>query len=218
MKRKLLIVLLTLVVSLPIAVAHDEGTSDQPQPTQPVADNAETIDDTSRQVTTNVDNIEVSAVSSLFTFDLGSRTLIILLISGGLAVGMTGAVWLISERNLPVSILLASFLTVFTGAIHLAFGLRGDFLLLANGIGFLGFAVIRSIDVIRLSQFNKSIILALMGYTIVTFLGYFLTHDHFDTIGLVSKLTEAILFIVLLREVITSNDVVSNSSISPAVK
>lgn len=220
MKIKLSIVLLIFVVSLPIAMAHDEGASYQPQPTQPI-DNAEAIDDTGTPVTTNVDNTEVSVTPSLFTFDFGSRTLIILLISGGLGIGMTGAMWLMTGRNLPTTILLASFLTVFTGAIHLAFGIRGDFLLLANGIGFMGFAVIRSIDAIRLSKLNKPTILALMGYTIVTFLGYFLTHDHFDTIGLVSKLTEAILFVVLLREIVISNhigNVVANSSIAPAVE
>lgn len=215
MKRKLWIILLVFIASLLVVIAHDEGSSYQPQPTQ------HATDETGTQITTNTDDATISDdLSSLFTFNLGSRTLIILLLSGVLAVGMTGVMWGIIGRNLPNSIIIASILTLFTGAIHLAFGIRGDWLLLANGIGFLGFSVIRILDVVRLSKVNELIILALIGYTIATFVGYFLTHNHFDTIGLTSKITEAILFVVLVRDLFTSNpieDAISSPSISPTV-
>ncbi len=216
MKRKLGMILLIFVASLLVVTAHDEGTSYQPEPTQPITDDA------GAQILTNTADISNSDVvaSSNFSLDFGSRTLIILLISGVLAVGVTGLIWSITGRNLSNSIIIASFLTIFTGGIHLAFGIRGDWLLLANGVGFLGFGVIRTLNVIRISKFNKLIIVALMGYTVVTFFGYFLTHDHFDTIGLASKLTETILLVILLRELIIPDSVedsVINASTSPAV-
>jgi len=132
----------------------------------------------------------------------------------------TGAVWFVTGRQMSIILIAATLLTMLTGFIHLAVGRTGEWLLLANGAGYCAIAVFRSLSFVRTSQFNKFVILGLMVYTMITFAGYFLTHNHFDVIGLASKAVEVILFIILLRELLTSNreeDAVITPSASPAI-
>jgi len=144
------------------------------------------------------------------------------ILGGGVAFSaiFTGVLRFLTKSYMSPLFILMTTLTVFAGFIHLVAGIGGDYLLIANGIGFIGFAIIRSLTVVQQSKFNKLITLALLMYTAITFAGYFLTHEYYDIIGISSKLTEVILFVILLRELIVSNsvaDVVINSSTSPAV-
>ena len=144
------------------------------------------------------------------------------LLGGGVAFSaiFTGVLRFLTKSQMSPLFILMTTLTVFAGFIHLVAGIGGDYLLIANGIGFIGFAIMRSLDVVQASKYHKLISVALMVYIVITFVGYFLTHEYYDIIGISSKLTEVILFVILLRELIVSNslaDVVINSSTSPAV-
>lgn len=121
---------------------------------------------------------------------------------------------------MPVILISATLLTALTGFIHLAVGRTGDLLLLANGAGFCTIAILRGLPAIRLSTFNKMVTAGLLVYTIITFIGYFLTHNSYDIYGITTKFIEVTLIVIVLRDLLTSNpveDVVINSSTSPAV-
>lgn len=131
-----------------------------------------------------------------------------------------GIIWFLAGKQMPAMLILATVLTVYTGIIHLVVGRTGDWLLVANGAGFCAIAVLRGLPIIRLSTFNKKVTAGLLVYTIITFIGYFLTHTSYDIYGIAAKLTEVILFVILLRDLLAPSpveDVVLNSSTSPAV-
>ncbi len=93
-------------------------------------------------------------------------------------------------------------LGVAVGLVHLILGFGGDTLLLLNGAGYLALLAAIFMPLGQFDQYNQLIRIGLLGYTIVTLLGYFLMHSpaQFSTIGIVTKGLEiALLGILGLR-------------------
>ena len=82
--------------------------------------------------------------------------------------------------------------TALSGFVHLGLGVRGDFLLLLNGLGFLVLLTILFLPIRLLQEKQQIILWLLLGYTVVTFMGYFLTHPigGYDKLGLITKVVE----------------------------
>ena len=86
----------------------------------------------------------------------------------------------------------------FAGILHLAVALIwGDNLLLLNGAGFIVLGIAWGWFTGLVPGGRTTILAVLAVYTLVTFVGYFVTHDHFDLVGLASKAAEAFLLIVI---------------------
>lgn len=152
--------------------------------------------------------------------NISTNQLIVLGAGIVIACIFVGIIWFLAGKQMPAMLVLATVLTVYTGIIHLVVGGTGDWLLVANGAGFCAIAILRGLPIIRLSTFNKIVTAGLLVYTIITFIGYFLTHNSYDIYGIVTKLIEVMLIAILLRDLIIPNpveDIVINSSTSPAV-
>lgn len=150
---------------------------------------------------------------------VSSNQLILIGIAVVAASAITGTLWFMTGRQMPVTLISATLLTVFTGLIHLAVGRTGDWLLLANGAGYCAIALFRSLPFVREWQFKKFVTLGLIAYTMITFVGYFLVHGQYDIVGVSSKIVEVVLVIVLLRELVISDrseDVMAHTTASPA--
>lgn len=117
------------------------------------------------------------------------------LVAGVVVTGIIGA----GTKPRPSNLLLFGLaLTAVTGGLHLIGGLIwSDLLLILNGIGYfaLGLAWVLPLDFIP----NRKLLvpIALIVYTVITIVGYFVTHDHFDALGIISKVIEVILLVVL---------------------
>ena len=114
------------------------------------------------------------------------------------AVGLAGgAMMMLPER--PSTLVLAGLALIeFTGLLHLVAGAAwSDTLLILNGIGYvvLGIAWVSPIQMMG----NQRQIVAgiLIVYTLITIIGYFATHDHYDYLGIISKVVEFALLAVL---------------------
>ena len=86
-------------------------------------------------------------------------------------------------------------LTALSAFIHLGFGLRGDLLLLLNGLGYVGLLGLLVVPLAFLMAQRQWVRWLLLAYTAVTFIGYFALHtpaDYSNT-GLLTKLIEFIL-------------------------
>lgn len=152
--------------------------------------------------------------------NISTNQLIVLGAGIVIACIFAGTIWFLAGKQMPAMLVLATVLTMYTGIIHLVVGRTGDWLLIANGAGFCAIAILRSLPVIRLSTFHKMVTAGLLVYTIITFVGYFLTHNSYDIYGIATKFIEVTLMVILLRDLIIPNpveDVVINSSTSPAV-
>ena len=123
---------------------------------------------------------------------------IILIIAAISALVYGGVIWsTLGQRSSLISLGI-SFLIAFAGFVHLAAGRTGDLLLIANGFGFLVFVVVLEHKAIRLSKWINIAQVILITYTSITFVGYFIVHDHLDIIGVSTKITEALLIVALL--------------------
>ena len=126
---------------------------------------------------------------------LGGTTLT-LGISG--VAGLIGGAfaWLVARR-LNMSLALVDYaiivLSVVAGVLHLIVGVDGDWLLLLNGVGFLGLLLLLYLPLAIVDRFRKPVALVIIAYTLVTIVGYFITHDHVDNLGLGSKAVEVLL-------------------------
>lgn len=119
---------------------------------------------------------------------------------GGLVGGvlLAGAAMTMIRPQPSRLILLALFGIGFAGILHLAVALIwGDNLLLLNGAGFIVLGIAWGWFNNLIPGGQKTILAVLAAYTLVTFVGYFVTHDHFDVVGLASKAAEAFLLIVI---------------------
>ena len=121
-------------------------------------------------------------------------------IVGGLVGGavLSGAALTMIRPQPERLILLALFGVGFAGILHLAVALLwGDNLLLLNGAGFIILGIAWGWFSGLIPGGQRTVILALVAYTLVTFIGYFVIHDHFDIVGVASKAAEALLLIVI---------------------
>jgi len=115
---------------------------------------------------------------------------------GGVALAAAGA-QMIKPRPHMAS-LAVLFGLGFAGVLHLAVALLwGDNLLLLNGSGFVVLGVAWGWFSGMIPGGQKSLAAVIGVYTLITFVGYFVTHDHLDTVGVISKIGEALLLISL---------------------
>ena len=86
----------------------------------------------------------------------------------------------------------------FTGALHfIAGGAWFDILLVLNGIGFIVLAAAWVWPTELISNQRNVVAGVLIVYTLITIIGYFATHDHYDYLGVISKVVEVGLLVVL---------------------
>ncbi|MEM7116225.1 MAG: hypothetical protein AAF614_27560 [Chloroflexota bacterium] len=121
----------------------------------------------------------------------------LLAVSGGLSLLTVGIVYSLTTQSSELWQLGIISLTAFSGFIHIGFGLRGDTLLLLNGLGYLGLLALLILPFLAAQrQWLRGLLLL---YTLVTFIGYFVLHtpDHYSDTALLTKAIEAGLLICL---------------------
>jgi hypothetical protein len=92
------------------------------------------------------------------------------------------------------------FLTLGTAGIHLYLGLSfGNTLFVLNGLGYLGLLAALQLPVPQLARFRGAARWALVGYTALTIVLYFID-DPGMTIGYVDKAIEVALVLLLLAD------------------
>lgn len=113
-----------------------------------------------------------------------------LLLAGGVA-------FLFSPRP-SMMILVGLALIGATGVIHLMVGGNwGDTILLLNGIGFLVLGAVWGMPNELFSNQKRITAGILVIYTLITIVGYFATHDHYDFVAILTKVIEVPLLIIL---------------------
>ncbi|MFK7801654.1 MAG: hypothetical protein AB8G95_08490 [Anaerolineae bacterium] len=118
-----------------------------------------------------------------------------------------GAAFMFSPRP-SMLVLIGLALIGATGVIHLMVGANwGDTLLLLNGIGFLGLGVVWAIPNQMIPNQKRIVAIVLAVYTLITILGYFLTHDHYDFVAILTKVIEVPLLIILAISVFSSEKI-----------
>lgn len=108
-----------------------------------------------------------------------------------------GTTWLVLKDTLPSLALVIGAFIVYSAAIHLATGMNGELILIANGLGYLAFYVLRAIPAVRRSQYFWGIV----AYTVVTIGGYFLLHDHIELLGVSTKVAEVLIIALLIYRI-----------------
>jgi hypothetical protein len=102
-----------------------------------------------------------------------------------------------SDVGLWVGIFL---LTLATAAIHLYLGLSfGNTLFVLNGLGYLGLLAALQLPIPQLARFRGAVRWALVGYTALTIVLYFIDNPGM-TIGYVDKAVEVALIAMLLAD------------------
>jgi len=76
--------------------------------------------------------------------------------------------------------------------IHVGVGLRGEMLLLLNGLGYMVLVAALYVPFPFIKSKRQTVRWVLVGYTAVTFFGYLLSHDPsmYDRLGLLTKVLE----------------------------
>ncbi len=136
-----------------------------------------------------------------------------------LAVATTGTISFFSKEPLTKWQYGIAYLGSVSGFIHLGLGLQGDMLLLLNGLGYLALlaALFWPSRVIIKESERRLILWVLLGYTAITFIGYFLTHPlgGYDTLGLVTKIIEVGLMAFLIVRIRERTQQTSDKSVAP---
>lgn len=115
----------------------------------------------------------------------------------GAAVLALGGVFLFNPRPNPMT-LIGLALIGMTGVIHLMIGVGwGNILLVLNGLGYLILGIMWALPVQSVSYQKRLFNIVLIVYTLITIAGYFLTHDHYDFIAILTKVVEVLLLIAL---------------------
>lgn len=125
---------------------------------------------------------------------------------------------LISGKPYPIWNIGVIGLGSMAAFLHLGIGLRGDTLLLLNGFGYLALVYALLLPLPFLIARQAWTHWLLVGYTSVTFVGYFLMHGLAisDLIGLFTKILEfGLVFFLFMRMRQARNE--TNPTISPAV-
>ena len=133
---------------------------------------------------------------------INARLLLILFMALAAGVGMFTAIRYHTAVRYPAAAYAAIFLATFTGMIHFYLGILGDWLLLANGLGFFALVSARYFPIAALQPYRHPLLWTLFLYTIVTIVGYFVTHAPvaYDTLGLSTKAVELLLLAALVSE------------------
>ena len=109
-----------------------------------------------------------------------------------LAIGAVGLLALFSKTPLTKWLVGVVVLGILSGFIHLGIGIQGDMLLLLNGLGYLVLVAALFLPASFLVEKRRQILWVFLGYTIITFIGYFISHPlgGYSNIGLLIKLIE----------------------------
>lgn len=186
MKKNLIVIVFLILLSmLMVTQTFAHGDDSEPEPT----DQAITVPN-SEANSNNGTEIAISEEVESSAFDSGLITIIGSLV---LSIVIAGTTWFITQGKLPNIAFGIGMLISYTALIHIGFGLSGDLLLIANGIGYLIWYVLRSIPQIRMSRFFNWLDIAFIVYTLITFIGYFALHDHIEFVGVTSKVAEVLL-------------------------
>ena len=91
-------------------------------------------------------------------------------------------------------------LGVMTAILHLIVGIEGEWLLLLNGLGYLGLMALLYLPLNFIQkQMKQPLHWVVLGYTVITLVGYFVTHPlgAYDSFGLLTKLVEVLLIVAV---------------------
>lgn len=137
-----------------------------------------------------VDDSFMSTVTLKNVTILGIGIILALIYGGGMWAKLTDK---IAYEELILLIAMG-----FTGFIHIAASRNGEFLLLANGVGFLLFVTLYGNKKIIPINLHIPLSIMIIMYTLVTITGYFMTHDHYDIIAISTKISEVGIILLLL--------------------
>lgn len=114
------------------------------------------------------------------------------------SVLLSGGVGSVTRPRPNLLMLFGLALIGMTGGLHLVGGLIwGDLLLVLNGVGYFALGLAWAVPFDFIQERRRLIPLLLIGYTLVTIVGYFALHSQTDTVGLISKGVEMVLIVVL---------------------
>lgn len=101
-------------------------------------------------------------------------------------------------------------LTLFTAAVHVALG---EPVFLLNGLGYVVLLLLLILP--RFDEWQKAIRWLFIGYTAVTIAGYFIVHSdgswQMDGLGVMTKVAEVILLLLLLYDMQTPSETESET-------
>lgn len=108
------------------------------------------------------------------------------------------------------------FLGLLSGIIHIGMGVTGDTLLLLNGVGYHALLGVLFIPAGFLADKKQFLRFLLVGYTAITFVGYFVIHpvDGYDAVGLFTKGVEVALLLCLIMRLVRVNQQNSEKTLS----
>lgn len=195
---KIMLVILICIITVQPISAHDGGS--QPQPTAEAP--ASIAPDTEANSSNGTPLETAQETSGELTIDSRLITISVSMMLSLIAVSTT---WLIGQGQLPRIAFGIGALISYTAFVHLVVGFSGEMLLIANGLGYLAWLLLRIIPKIRASRFFSWIDFGIIAYTIITFVGYFTLHGHVELVGVTSKVAEALLIIVLAYRILTAN-------------
>lgn len=142
----------------------------------------------------------------------------LLIISSVLTLFNIALAFILNKRStsfLQVALIVLGSMTAF---LHLGIGLRGKGLLLLNGLGYIGLIYALLLPISFLVSKRNWIYWLLLGYTVVTFVGYFATHSvsMFSWMAILTKVVELGLMGLLLVKIWQARKVPRQAA-SPAV-
>ena len=126
--------------------------------------------------------------------------------------------FILSKKSFSLLQLALIGLGSMTSFLHLGIGLRGKGLLLLNGLGYIGLIYAFFLPISFLVNWRNWVVWLLLGYTAVTFVGYFATHSvsMFSWMAILTKVIEFSLMGLLLVKIWQSRKTTSQAA-SPAV-
>ena len=121
----------------------------------------------------------------------------LLVVSGVLSLLTVGIAYFFMTLSWTIWQFGVVSLTALSAFIHLGFGLRGETLLLLNGLGYLALLALLTVPILAAQR--QWLRWLLVIYTIVTFVGYFVLHtpDAYSTTALLTKVVEVGLLLCL---------------------
>ena len=121
-----------------------------------------------------------------------SSNLSLLGISSVLSFGLLAIAYLINTKIGSLKHIGIIVLTGLSAFIHLGLGIRGDFLLLLNGLGYLGLIAGLILPIAIIIAQRGLVYWLLLAFTAVTFVGFFALHPLgiYSRMGLLTKAIE----------------------------
>lgn len=130
----------------------------------------------------------------------GGSSLNVIATIGGVigAVVLAGGAMMFLKQSPSLLTIAGLALIGFTGLLHAIAGAEWvDILLVLNGVGYVALGIAWVIPLQVVNRQSQIIAGALIVYTLVTIVGYFTTHDHYDYLGIISKAVEFALLLII---------------------